>query len=335
MTAVAWLDRLDPEQAIRVAGPKLGRLVRLRAAGIPVPAGFVVTGEAFRQAMATLGLAGEQADTLARLAAGELDPAGAAATLQPRLADCQLPAPLLSDLNTHYQQLCARRTAPELPVAVRSSATVEDSATASFAGIFVTSLGVHGADQVAAAVRRCWASLFSERALSYAARTSVDLAAASMAVGVLELIEATSAGVAFSMHPVTGDQQVVVIEGAWGLGEAVVSGSVTPDQLEVSKPDGSIRRWEVRDKARMSRPDGATGTVVEVATPDQLRRAPCLTAGQAQQIAGYVAEVERRFGCPVDVEWVVAAGAAEDGEGSVYLTQARPISVVSPAAGRR
>jgi len=264
---------LDVAASAELVGAKLARLADLRGAGFAVPRGFAVTTEAYRQQRA--------------------EPGG-------------LASPLAEPLRGAIVAACAELRPP---LAVRSSATGEDGDQASFAGVFDSYLGVAGPAEALAAVRSCWASLHSERAREY----GVDQATASMAVGVQEVVAARAAGVAFSLDPVSGRRDRVVIEASWGWGEAVVQGLVTPDRAEVERDGRRLLRYDVAPKELISTPTLAR-------MPERLRAAPALDGAQASAVADTVLRVEQHLGQPVDVEWVL------DPAGEVWIVQARPVT---------
>src|SRR5689334_10340404 len=231
---------------------------------------------------------------------------------------------LAAAIGDAYEELCSRCFEINVPAAVRSSAIGEDSSTASFAGIFDSYLGVSGPDRVLDAVRSCWASLFSTRAVAYRLRNGLHYAEMPMAVGVIELIHARASGVAFSAHPVTGKTDRVVIETNWGWGEAVVQGLVTPDHIEVGKADGRVLKYQVADKTVVSAFDYAVGRVIETEMPARLVSRRVLDEEQITAITDAVLAVERHYGYPVDVEWVLDRHRRE-GE-PVCVVQARTVT---------
>ncbi len=240
----------------------------------------------------------------------------------------ELEAGLAGLIGDAYEELSARCYDVNVPTAVRSSAIGEDSGTASFAGIFDTYLGVSGKDRVLAAIRQCWASLFSPRAVAYRLRAGIDHRDMPMAVGVIELIHARASGVAFSAHPVTGKTDRIVIETSWGWGEAVVQGLVTPDHIEVGKADGRVLSHQVATKKVVSAFDYAAGQVVQIDMPARLVDRQVLDDEQIAAVVDAVLAVERHYGYPVDVEWVLDRHRRV-GE-PVCVVQARPVTVANP-----
>ena len=202
---------------------------------------------------------------------------------------------------------------------MRSSATVEDSAEASFAGLQDTYLGVSGAAAVLDHVRRCWASLYNDESVAYRRRLGLPEAGVAMAVVVQRMVAPRAAGVMFTRSPVTGDRSVVAIEGTWGLGSALVSGDVTPDSWAISKITGEITTRRVSAKLKIHRynppeQEGVASPHVEVADmPAGLRDAPCLTDDEIRALAAIARRVEAHYGTAQDIEWAVLDG--DDGAG--------------------
>ncbi|HYB48288.1 MAG TPA: PEP/pyruvate-binding domain-containing protein [Streptosporangiaceae bacterium] len=327
--AIAWLDAIDPQRAIRACGAKMGRLAELPPVGVRVPQGFAVTADAYRRHCAKTDL-DEVIDAALIGLGSDAEAAGietAAQAVQAELTSREMGADLAGLITGAYEELSSRCLGINFPVAVRSSAIGEDSPTASFAGIFDTYLGVCGGDQVLEAVRRCWASLFSARAVAYRLRAGLHHRDMPMAVGVLELINAQASGVAFSASPVTGKTDRVVIETNWGWGEAVVAGRVTPDHVEVGKADGRILRYQVAAKKVISAFDYAAGRVVESDMPAQLADRRVLDDEQIAAVVDAVLAIERYYGYPVDVEWVLDK-YRRAGE-PACIVQARPVTLTN------
>jgi pyruvate, water dikinase len=330
MPMLRWLSELTEKDNLDV-GPKIARLATLRASGIEVPDGFAITTAAFEKFLAT--------NELGRRVERELDSASnvdnmvelEAASLRVRQLIERTPMEhaLENALREAYDELCFRHGDVGLPVAVRSSATGEDAATASFAGQYESYLGVIGADAVLAAVRRAWSSLFVARALAYRSRQKLHFRETPMGVGVLRLVQARCAGVAFSVHPVSGKRDRFVIEGSWGWGESVVQGTVEPDSVEVDRSDGRVLSYRIGSKRVASLFDPARGGVTERPLPQRFQRAQCLAPEMIEALWKATTEIERQFGTPVDIEWVIdpmwRAGAR------VSIVQVRPITTLDAA----
>lgn len=275
----------------------------------------------------THDLTGGKAANLSRLAADHPVPPGFCVTTEAYAAWCRASRPATLPARIGAQLAAARRQLVEPGgsatghLAVRSSAVGEDSHGASYAGQYSTFLNV-AADELAATVVRCWESAEGAMVEAYRRRAPAE-GPRPVAVLVQQLVAADVAFVAFSTHPVTGDQTEVVVDASWGLGASIVDATVTPDTYHVRKSDGAVTDRQVNDKARMTvlRPIG----VVEVKVPRALRRRPALTTDQARSIARLATRLEVEMGWPVDVEGAI------DGDG-LHLLQCRPISTVGNRA---
>ncbi len=206
---------------------------------------------------------------------------------------------------------------------MRSSATTEDAADASFAGLQDTYLWVTEADALLHKIRSCWASLYSSESLSYRRRRAIAESTVAMAVVVQTMVDARTAGVMFTRSPISGDRSVIAIEGAWGLGSALVSGEVTPDRWVVGKITGEISVRDISDKAiRHAR--SAKGGVEELPVEESLRREPCLSDEELQSLRAIGRQIERHYGRPQDIEWAIDRHTRE-----ILLLQSRPETVWS------
>lgn len=330
MSYVVWFDDFDPALKPRLGG-KCAVLGELTAAGLPVPPGFAVTTDAYR---ATCGPLRERLRAL--LAGSARDdaagPARTAAAMRELVEAAPLPDQVRDAVAGAYAELGRRCGAADVPVAVRSSAVGEDAADASFAGEHDTYLWVRGAAEVLAAMRQCWASLFTERAVAYRRRIDPggddgDGDGRAMGVAVQQMVLSRVAGVAFTLNPQNGDRSQIAIDASWGLGEAVADGEVTPDSYLVDKVLAEITRRVVSDKAVEYRPaPGGRGTV-RVAVAAGRRTLPCLPDEQVREVARLARRAERHYGCPQDVEWAIAGGPA--GGHRLFLLQSRPETVWS------
>jgi pyruvate,water dikinase len=332
VSVVRWLGDLDPYLATTSIGPKLGRLAELAAAGFDTPRGFAVTAAACAVHELDSGLA----DALRTRLRAVTDPAdrteiaAAAADLQARYLSCPVAPTLAEEVVAAYGQLADLLDVLDPPVAVRSSALGEDAREASFAGVFDTHLGIRTGGDVVDAVRACWASRFSVRALAYQLRRPWSPPQwMPMAVGVLELVEAQASGVGFSVHPTTGARDRLVIEATFGWGEAVVQGLVTPDRVEVDATDGRVLRYVVADKAVISALRPGSWEVVAQPMPADLRCARALDPSRVADVASVVTGIDRHYGHPVDVEWVIDAA---DTARPVVVVQARPVTATATDA---
>lgn len=328
---IVWTNDLD-DDGVEVAGSKIARLGSLRKIGVTVPEGFALTTGAYRMFVSEAGLHHAIEKFL-----GDVDDPddfdqveAASEAIRRAFHSAPVPPVISTAVEEAYEELSDQCRDLNVPVAVRSSATGEDGVESSFAGQFETVLGVSGVEDVLDAVKVCWASLFGGRALSYRLHHDIDHTSSPMAVGIIELIHARSSGVAFSIHPVSGKRDRMVIEANWGWGEAVVQGLVTPDHIEVGKTDRRTLLYQEHTKEVVSQFDYSKGRVVEVQMPTRLRDRRVLDDDELAVIVDAVLEIESHYNYPVDVEWVIARHwrAGEP----VVVVQARPETVHAPAA---
>jgi rifampicin phosphotransferase len=302
-----------------LAGGKAANLGELSRAGLPVPPGFCVTTAAYELVAEEAdpdpildALAGTRPDDTARLA--EL-----AAAARASLLEAPVPDTLARAIIAAYREL---GNGASVPVAVRSSATAEDLPYASFAGQQDTYLNVVGGESVLEAVRRCWASLWTDRAVSYRASNGIDHRNVRLAVVVQRMVEAAVAGILFTANPLTGKRRQAVIDASPGLGEAVVSGAVNPDHFVVNTATGEIVERRLGDK-RVAIWAAADGGTQRVELAGNANRAS-LEDAQIRALADLGARVEGHYGAPQDTEWAI------DGDGRIWLLQARPITTLFP-----
>jgi pyruvate,water dikinase len=329
---LVWLDDLEPSTAIQTAGSKIGRLAELRRAGVHVPDGFAVTTAAYECFCRDTGLDRFVGERVAAVTDPHDQAAleAAEAEIVAAFKVANMPHTLAAEIADAYEELSYRCLDVNVPTAVRSSATGEDSAEASFAGQFDTYLGMSGAPRVLEAVQACWASLFTARGIGYRLAHGLTHHDSPMAVGVIQLVNARASGVAFSIHPVTGKRDRLVIEGSWGWGEAVVQGRVTPDHIEVGKSDRRVLGYEVAHKAVVSAFDYEQGCVVECVMPKRLQEEPILDDEQVAAVVDAVLHIEQHYGHPVDVEWVLDRHR-RPGE-PICVVQTRPETVHTTTA---
>ncbi|MFJ4775651.1 PEP/pyruvate-binding domain-containing protein [Streptomyces sp. NPDC088762] len=302
---------------LETAGGKGAALSELVRAGLPVPGGFHVTTAAYQEFVTSTGVADRIRAELTAASGPDGDPAtGAGARIRAFFEEVPLPSALEQAIAKAYAELGdGART-----VAVRSSATAEDLPDLSFAGQQDTYLNITGESALLAAVRRCWGSLWTDRALAYRARAGIAHEDVSLAVVVQELVAADAAGVMFTVDPLGGRTDRLVVNAAWGLGEAVVSGLVTPDTLVVDRASLAVVEERIAAKEVMTVPT-ADGTA-ERPVPAGLREAPVLTTAEAGELARLGRAIEELYGEPRDVEWAREAG-------SFRILQARPITTVA------
>jgi pyruvate,water dikinase len=312
MTATYVRHLADEGLGLSEVGGKGQSLARLASAGVPVPNGFHVTTAAYDDFVAEHDL--QQAIDTQLSSANESDveaTAGAASAIEQLFRDRDIPSAIAAEVLQAYHQLGSPA------VAVRSSATAEDLPEASFAGQQETFLNIARDDQLLVAVRGCWASLWTPRAIGYRARHGISSEKISLAVVVQELIDADASGIIFTADPVTGDDTMIEINAAWGLGEAVVGGQVTPDTITVDRASGVIMRTLINTKTIMTAMN-SSGTA-SVPVPRQLQEAPAVPEQQARQLADLAITVEDLFKDPMDIEW------CRRGD-QLFILQARPIT---------
>jgi phosphohistidine swiveling domain-containing protein len=312
----------DPGAVPGMVGGKGASLARLVRAGFRVPPGFHVTTTAY---LDFAGRGGLREPVLAAMSAVDVSDAATFDTASARIGELfagqPLPTPTAAAIAGAYARL-----GDEVPVAVRSSATVEDLPGMSAAGQHDTYLNVRGEAAVLDAVKRCWASLWSARAIGYRARRGVDPGEVSIAVVVQQLVLAEAAGVMFTVDPVGGGRNKVVISANWGLGESVVAGVVTPDVAVVDRASGTLVSYQVGSKETMTVADGTATRAA--GTPAGPRSAAVLSPSQAAELARVGLAIEKLYDEPADIEWALAAG-------ELSVVQARPITTPAsrPAAG--
>ena len=306
----------SPQATLEQVGGKGASLARMAAAGLPVPGGFHITTAAYRRYVDENHLGDRILSAVAQAnTPSTID--RASAQIQSLIGEGTIPNDIAAMTRQRYEDLGA-----DTPVAVRSSATAEDLPDMSFAGQLETYLNVRGGDAVIDAVKRCWASLWTGRAIAYRQRQGIRSQDVSIAVVVQQLVPAEAAGVAFTANPVTGARDELMINAAWGLGEAIVSGRVTPDTIVIHKPDAAIASEQIADKEIMT-VRTAEGTREEP-VPEDKRRQAVLEPGQATELARLGIQIERLYGQPMDIEWALC-------EGRIFILQARPITALPQA----
>lgn len=312
----------DPGAVPGVVGGKGASLARLARAGFGVPPGFHVMTSAYLDFVRRGGLL---EPVLAAMSAVEVSDAATFGAAAARIGELFAGQPVPAPTAAAIAGACAC-LGDDMPVAVRSSATVEDLPGMSAAGQHDTYLNVRGEAAVLDAVRRCWASLWSARAIGYRARCGIEPGEVSIAVVVQQLVPAEAAGVMFTMDPVGGAHDKIVVSANWGLGESVVGGEVTPDMAAIDRASGTLVSYQVGSKEVTTVADGGATRAAE--TSAGLRSAPVLSPGQAGELARVGLAIEELYGEPVDVEWALAAG-------ELSVVQARPITAPAsrPAVG--
>ena len=311
-------------------GGKSANLGELLSAGIPVPPGFAVSAGAFREFVAETGLEGAIASAMVRASSGTVeDGAAASKAIGEAMRFAPLPETVRAELASRYDEL-VRETGAEPPVAVRSSALGEDGEDATFAGQQESFLWVRGFEHVCDAVRDCWASLYTPRAISYRAARAAGGEEPAMGVTVQAMVDAEVSGVLFTCNPVSGDPSIVAIEASWGLGIAVVGGETTPDDFLVSKVTREVVRRTVNAKEIEYVPDAAGRGTMRVEVPADRRNEACLQEEHLAALVDLAQRVERHYGSHQDVEWALARGRSLPD--ALFVLQARPVTAVPERA---
>ncbi|MFB6280479.1 MAG: phosphoenolpyruvate synthase [Haloferacaceae archaeon] len=319
---VLWLDDIGADDLDAVGG-KAASLGELTAAGLPVPPAFVVTADTYRTFIEEAGIDEE----LFEVVDVDVEDSEALEEAQRRakelIVETPLPDSIRDEIDGAYETLAEEdRSEGEANVAVRSSATAEDLPDASFAGQQETYLNITG-EELAKKVRECWASLFTQRAIYYRQKQGFVHSDVDIAVVVQLMVDAEKSGVMFTSHPSTGGPRII-IEAAWGLGEGVVSGSVSPDNYVVDRRTGELEDVTIADKKTTFVRDPETGETVEREVEEDRRTARTLDEDEIGDLVDIGARIEDHYGTPQDVEWAML-------DDEVYILQSRPITTIDDA----
>ena len=325
MSYTLWFDKAGKESLALVGGKNasLGELIR---AGIPVPPGFSVTTDAYLEF-----ITGSLKDRIQELLS-KIDPQDvasleeASAAIRQWMAKAPFTKKMDVEIGSNYQALSQVFDTPDLPVAVRSSATAEDLPGASFAGQQDTFLWVQGIDEVLEKIKHCMSSLFTPRAISYRIKMGFPHEKVLISVGVQKIVDARAAGVMFTLNPLNGDPSKVVIEGNWGFGETVVAGLCNPDKFVVDKVTGNIER-EISLKGEECIFDPKRREVVHADIPPDRRDIQCVEDQEVLELARYARKIEEYYGCPQDIEWAI--DKQKPFPFNLFMVQSRPETVWS------
>ncbi len=306
-----------------VVGGKAVGLAEMTQAGMPVAPGFAVVARAYREFLNSGSLRDQVEAELAVLADSDESALSTVGDRLTRLLEAvELPDDVANHIRAAYEDLCASAGVPNVAVAVRSSATAEDSVGASFAGEFETWVDVVGAESVLDHVRKCYASVYSGRVLSYLRERGIDPHAIEMAVVVQKVVRARAAGVMFTLSPITGDRSKISIEASWGLGLSVVGGEVTPDRFLVDKIGLSLGERALGDKQiEYRRGDLPT------AVPADRQSEFCLSDAEVVAVATFGKQLERMHGQAQDIEFAIDEELPDGSR--IVLLQCRPETVWS------
>ena len=330
MNYIRWFNEIGLSESALVGG-KGANLGELTQSGLPVPPGFCITSAAYQNFLISTGLHRSIATLLATIdSADRVDVVDKTAQIRGLIYAQPLPPAIVDEVVGCYHKLQESgivQPQEEVPLAVRSSATAEDQANASFAGQLDTYLNIRGIPALLEHIKRCWASLWTERVVAYIANQGLDHLSVSMAVVVQSMISSEVSGVLFTANPVTGGNDEVVINASWGLGEAIVSGLVTPDTIQARKSDGQViqRQTGVKDLRLAYAPGGGTE---ELPVREDLRSSPALSDRQVKELVALGNRIEAYYGKPQDIEWAYY-------QGQWYLLQSRPITTLGSQSARQ
>lgn len=326
---IIWFENLRKDD-IPLVGGKNANLGELINAGIPVPPGFAITAYAYRRFIEETGIADKIYAVIREVVRDVNDPKQyeeASMKIRELIESTPIPEDIDKAVRSAYRELCKRLGVNDAFVAVRSSATAEDLPDASFAGQQETYLNVRGEDEVMEKVLRCWSSLFTPRAIFYRTQKGFPHEKVLISVGVQKMVNSRAAGVMFTINPVTGDPDQIVIEGNFGLGEAVVSGAVTPDEFIVDKKSMKIVHKRIATKRVQYVRDPKTGKTIHLDVPAEMRDKPCISDEEVLKLAELARKIEAHYGYPQDIEWAI------DGDlefpDNIFIVQSRPETVWS------
>ncbi len=316
--SVVWLEEVGKED-IAIVGGKGASLGEMLRAELPVPPGFAVTAQAFRRFIDENRISDELFSSLEV----DVDDADILRDAEKKAKKIvmgeKIPADIEKSIKSKYRELC-KREGNEVFVAVRSSATAEDLPDASFAGQQDTFLNIRGEQNVIDAVKKCWASLYGARAIYYRVKQGFDHSKVNLCAVVQMMVDAEKAGVMFSSHPSTGEP-ITIIEGAWGLGETVVSGSVSPDYYVVDKKSRNIKERKIATKNVMHTKDPKTGKTIDIPVPADKKNAKVLDDDEILKLVEFGDLLEELYGIPQDIEWAIK-------NKEIFILQSRPITTI-------
>ncbi|MBK6863506.1 MAG: phenylphosphate synthase subunit beta [Ideonella sp.] len=324
---VCWFEDCRKD-SVPLVGGKCASLGELISAGVRVPPGFALTTEGYRRFIADAGIAREVPALLSGVDMTDLDALEAASVRIREVIEAHPFSTELEDLvGESYRKLSLRCAMPAAPVAVRSSATAEDLADASFAGQQDTYLWIRGVDEVLHHMRKCISSLYTGRAIAYRARQGYDDAQLAISVGVQKMANAYTAGVMFTVHPASGDRSVIVIDSNFGFGESVVSGEVTPDHFVVNKITLDIIDRTISQKLVCVTVDTKAQVSRTIEVPFERQKVQSLIDDEITELAWMGKQIEKHYGRPMDIEWAVDKDLPAGG--NIFILQARPETVWS------
>lgn len=327
---VLWFEKLRKTDIPSVGG-KNANLGEMTYAGIPVPPGFAITAYAYKKFIEETGIAKKIYEIIDKTVKDKNDPAQyevASKKIRELIESTPMPKDIENAIKHAYEEMNKKLNTKETFVAVRSSATAEDLADASFAGQQETFLNIRGVKGVLQNTVKCWSSLFTPRAIFYRNEKGFAHEKVFISVGVQKMVNSRVAGVMFTMNPVTGDLSQIVIEGNYGLGEAVVSGSVTPDDFVVDRQSMKIIERRLAKKSVQYIRDLKTGHTVHEEVPAEMQELPCVTDEEVLRLAELAKRIEKHYGKPQDIEWAIDRDIPTAPQ-NTFIVQSRPETVWS------
>jgi pyruvate,water dikinase len=326
---ILWFEEVRKED-VPLVGGKNANLGEMINAGIPVPPGFAITAYAYKKFITETGIAEKIYEIIKEKVVDPNNPEQyeqASKEIRKLIEATQMPKEIENEIRKAYKQLSKKVGVVQISVAVRSSATAEDLPDASFAGQQETFLNVSGESEVLEKVEKCWSSLFTPRAIFYRTQKGFPHEKVLISVAIQKMVNSRSAGVMFTINPVTGDRNQIVIEGNWGLGESVVSGSVSPDDFIVDKNNFNIIEKRIATKTVEYIRDPKTGKTIHANIPPERQNAPCLNDEEIVYLAKLAKRIEEHYGRPQDIEWAIDRdGIFPD---NIFIVQSRPETVWS------
>jgi pyruvate,water dikinase len=326
---VIWFENLRKTDIPSVGG-KNANLGEMTNAGIPVPPGFAITAYSYKKFIEDTGISTKIYDIIQETVTNPNDPAQyeiASKKIRELIESTPMPKDVAEAAKNAYEELCRKLNLKDVFVAVRSSATAEDLPDASFAGQQETYLNVKGVDDVLEKTIKCWSSLFTPRAIFYRAEKGFAHEKVFISVGIQKMVNARAAGVMFTLNPVTGDTNQIVIDGNYGLGEAVVSGAVTPDDFIIDKNTLKIGQRRIAKKAVQYVRDPKTGETVHADVPVKKQKQACIADDEITKLAELAKRIEGHYGRAQDIEWAIEADLPFPN--NVLIVQSRPETVWS------
>ncbi|UCD97311.1 MAG: phosphoenolpyruvate synthase [Candidatus Bathyarchaeota archaeon] len=324
---IIWLEDLSKDD-IPLVGGKNANLGEMMKSKIPVPPGFAITAQAYNKFINEMEIDLRIYKIIEDTVTDPRNPTHyreASKKIRKLIEETEVPEVIVKEIQAAYHELEKRTQIPNVPVAVRSSATAEDLPDASFAGQQETFLNITGEHDLIDRTTKCWSSLFTPRAIFYRTEKGFKHEDVLISVGVQKMVNARTAGVMFTINPVTGDRDQIVIEGSWGLGEAVVSGAIIPDHFVVNKKNLKIIERKIAAKTTEYKRDQKTGKTEHIPVPSERQKTPCLTDEEIHRLAKLGSLISDHYGVPQDIEWAVDRDLASPR--NIFIVQSRPETV--------